>query len=295
MVPLFLCMIILEAVVTKIPNSYSYKYNYVKTQGDSIKILAIGHSQIYDGFDPIVFGNVAFNMGNSSQEFVDDYYILKELLDDMPNLKVVIMPLGYSDVSSSGTMEKISERGTYYHEYMSIDYDGQLPFKYRFECINIPKAFRKIFDYYVRHKDIVGCDSLGRRNMYKLEDRTWNLEDNKVIYKYYNLNGNSDFVLRGEAYLIRIIDLLKERHIIPLLVSTPYYSDSKKDINQSQQLFINTYISSFVRKKKVLYMNYQYSPLFSDRDFYDEAHLSEYGAYKFSLLIKSNLKSLLNF
>ena len=282
-------------MVTKIPNSYSYKYNYVKTQGDSIKILAIGHSQIYDGFDPIVFGNVAFNMGNSSQEFVDDYYILKELLDDMPNLKVVIMPLGYSDVSSSGTMEKISERGTYYHEYMSIDYDGQLPFKYRFECINIPKAFRKIFDYYVRHKDIVGCDSLGRRNMYKLEDRTWNLEDNKVIYKYYNLNGNSDFVLRGEAYLIRIIDLLKERHIIPLLVSTPYYSDSKKDINQSQQLFINTYISSFVRKKKVLYMNYQYSPLFSDRDFYDEAHLSEYGAYKFSLLIKSNLKSLLNF
>ena len=285
-------MVVLEVLVVKIPNSYSYKYSYIKTNGDSIRVLAIGHSQIYDGFDPIVFGVNAFNMGNSSQEFIDNYYILRELLDDMPNLKVVVIPIGYSDVCLSGTKEEISERGTYYHEYMNIDYDGQLPFKYRFECINIPKAFRKIFDYYVRHEDIVGCDSLGRRNMYKLEDRTWNLEDNKVISKYYNLNGTSDFVLRGETYLISIIEMLKERNVTPLLVSTPYYSESKKGINQSQQLFINTYISSFARKKKVIYINYQYSSLFSDRDFYDEAHLSEYGAKKFTTMIKYQIDSL---
>lgn len=292
MVPLFLCMVILEVVVTKIPNSYSYKYNYVKTHGDSIQILAIGHSHIYDGFDPTVFGNIAFNMGNSSQEFIDDFYILQELLDDMPNLKVVVMPLGYSDVSLSGTRDEISERGTYYHEYMNIDYDGQLPFKYLFECINIPKAFRKLFDYYIKHDDIVGCDSLGRRDKYKLEDRDWNLEDNKVISKYYSLKERSGFVLRGEAYLIRIIDLLKERNIIPLFVSTPYYCESKKVINQSQQLFMNTYISSFARKKEIIYMNYQYSPLFTNRDFYDEAHLSEFGAKKFTAILKKHIDSL---
>jgi hypothetical protein len=285
-------MVFLEIVVTKIPNSYSYKYNYVKTHGDKIQVLAIGHSQIYDGFDPSVFGHMAFNLGNSSQEFVDDYYILKELLDDIPNLKVVILPIGYSDVSLSDSKCEISERGTYYHEYMNIDYDGQLPFKYRFECINIPKAFCKIYDYYVRREDIVGCDSLGRRNKYKLEDRAWNLVDNKVISKYYNLTGTSDYVLRGEVYLNRIIDMLKERNIIPFLVSTPYYSDSKKDINQSQQSYIDKYIASFAREKEVFYVNYQYSPLFSDRDFYDEAHLSEYGACKFSKLLKKQIDSL---
>lgn len=285
-------MVILEKVVTRIPNSYSYKYNYVKTHGDSIRVLAIGHSQIYDGFDPSVFGHMAFNLGNSSQEFIDDYFILRELLDDMPNLKVVILPIGYSDVSLSNSKYEISERGTYYHEYMNIDYAGLLPFKYRFECINIPKAFRKIYDYYVRREDIVGCDSLGRRNKYKLEDRAWNLVDNKVISKYYSLTGISDYVLRGEVYLTRIIDMLKERNIIPLLVSTPYYSESKKDINQSQQSFIDAYIASLVSEKDVFYVNCQYSSFFSDRDFYDEAHLSEYGASKFSALLKRQIDSL---
>lgn len=287
--PLFLCMVILETVVTKIPNSYSYKYNYVKTHGDSIKILAIGHSQIYDGFDPIVFGNVAFNMGNSSQEFVDDYYILQELLDYMPNLKVVIMPLGYSDVSSSRTKEEISERGTYYHEYMNIDYDGQLPFKYRFECINIPKAFRKLIDYYIRHEDIVGCDSLGRRNMYDSKERIWKLEENKVISKYYTLNQVSGFVLRGEFYLEMILKMLKEKSIHLVLVSTPYYFESLKDLNRQQQEFINNFIAQFCQKDGVSYLDYQSSSDFEGKDFYDEAHLSKAGAEKFTIMLKKRL------
>jgi hypothetical protein len=285
-------MVILEAVVTKIPNSYSYKYNYIKTYGDSIKILAIGHSQIYDGFDPTVFGNVAFNLGNSSQDFMDDYYILHELLDDMPNLKVVVMPLGYSDVSLSGTKEEISERGTYYHEYMNIDYDGQLPFKYRFECINIPKAFRKLFDYYIKHDNIVGCDSLGRRDKYKLEDRDWNLEDNKVISKYYSLKEKTGFVLRGEAYLKEIIVLLNKRNVKLVLVSTPYYSKSINIMNQFQQAFISKYALSFANENHVYYLNYQFNSNFSEKDFYDEAHLSEYGAKKFTTILKKQIDSL---
>lgn len=293
LVPLFLCMVILEVVVVKIPNSYSYKYNYVKTRGDSIKILAIGHSQIYDGFDPSVFGNIAFNMGNSSQEFIDDYYVLRELLDDMPNLKVVILPIGYSDVSMANQKFEISERGTYYHEYMNVDYDGQLPLKYRYEGLNIPKAFSKICKYFFKHEDIVGCDSLGKRNKYKLEDRTWKLEDNKVISKFYSLKGSSGFVIRGEEFLEKIVVMLRERHIRIVLVSTPYYRESLRDINVSQQLFSDAFILSFSKRNNIQYLNYQSSGYFTEDDFYDEAHLSEIGAIKFSeMLLRSISDSL---
>lgn len=294
LIPLLIVMIILEVVVTEIPNSYSYKYKYVKNHGNSIKVIAIGHSQIYDGFDPVVFGKGAFNLGNSSQEFIDDYYILKELLDDMPNLKVVIMPIGYSDVSLSSSKFDISERGSYYHEYMNIDYDGQLPLKYRYECINIPKSCKKIYDYYVLHEDIVGCDSLGRRNKYKLENRTWKLEDNKVISKYYSLKDTSGFVIRGEQFLKKIVDMLSDRHVRLVLVSTPYYHNSLKELNIFQQGFADNSISSFSQKYKVLYLNYQYSEDFNENDFFDEAHLSERGARKFSKMLLRQISDLQN-
>ena len=279
-------------MVTKIPNSYSYKYNYVKTHGDSIKVLAIGHSQIYDGFDPIIFGNTAFNLGNSSQEFMDDYYIIRELLDDMPNLKVVILPIGYSDVSLPGSKYEISERGTYYHEYMNVDYDGQLPLKYRYEGLNIPKACSKLYNYYVEHEDIVGCDSLGKRNNYKLEDRTWKLEDNKVISKYYSLKSSTGFVIRGEEFLEKIAIMLKGKDIVLVLVSPPYYHKSLKDLNKKQQAFADAFIKSFSLRHHAVFFNFQSSENFSDIDFFDEAHLSEFGATKFTKMLFDRIGAL---
>ena len=290
LIPLLLVMLVLEGVVTKIPNSYSYKYNYVKTHGNSIKILAIGHSQLYDGFDPKVFDDsVAFNLSNSSQEYIDNYYILQKLMDDMPNLKVVIMPLAYPEVSAKGKKSELSERSTYYHEYMHIDYDGQIPWYYRYESINIPKAFSKIFDYYVKHEDIVGCDALGRRDKYSVEDRVWKLEDNPVISKYYTLKQHSNFILRGEIYLEKIVKLLKERNICLFLVSTPYYEKSLLNLNIDQQVFLNEYAAKIAKTDGVMYFNYQSDTTFTEKDFYDEAHLSEYGAEKFTKLLKKQI------
>ena len=291
LIPLLLVIVVLEVMVAKIPNSYSYKYDYVKNHGDSINILAIGHSQLYDGFDAKVFGNNAFNLCNSSQEFIDNYFILKQMLNYMPNLRVVIMPLAYPEVSSAGRKYKFSERSTYYYEYMHIDYGGQLPLKYRFEGINIPKASSKLYEYYIKHKNIVGCDSLGRRDLYDSCVRTWKLEDNKVISKYYTLEQKSGFVLFGEQYLKKIVDLLKELNVRLVLISTPYYNGSFRFLNQQQQSFVDGFISKFVEENDVLYLNYQYSTKFVDDDFYDEAHLSKTGAEKFTRMLKCDIEN----
>ena len=286
LLPLIILMIAIEIMVVKIPNSYSYKYNYVKTHGDSIIILAIGHSQLYDGFDPKVFGYKAFNLCNSSQEFIDNYYILKQLLEDMPNLKAVIMPLAYPEVSPASSKLELFERSTYYHKYMHIDYEGQLPLKYRFECINIPKACRKLYDYYVRHEDIVGCDSFGRRNIYDSINRTWELEDNKVISKYYTLKQHSGFIIRGAYYLEMISKMLRKRNVELILVSPPYYNESLRDLNLKQQAFVDEYALNFSKSEGCVYLNFQYSKDFEDHDFYDEAHLSRVGAEKFTKMLK---------
>ena len=70
--PIALSLIVIELITTQIPNSYSYKYNYIKTNGNKIQALAIGHSQLYDGFKPESFYLPSFNLCNSSQSYVDN-------------------------------------------------------------------------------------------------------------------------------------------------------------------------------------------------------------------------------
>ena len=98
--------------------------------------------------------------------------------------------------------------------------------------------------------------------------------------------------MRGEAYLKGIIVLLNKRNVKLVLVSTPYYSKSIDIINQFQQAFISKYALSFTNENHVSYFDYQFNRNFSEEDFYDEAHLSEYGANKFTTLLKKQIESL---
>ena len=138
---------VIELITAQIPNSYSYKYNYVKINGNKIQALAIGHSQLYDGFKPESFYLPSFNLCNSAQSYVDNYYLLCELLQDMPNLKVVIMPIGYLNVDIKKSDINLTDRSCYYYKYMNIDYDGRVPLRYRLECFDPNRAGSKIIQY----------------------------------------------------------------------------------------------------------------------------------------------------
>ena len=121
LIPLTILLIVLEIVVTRIPNSYSYKYNYVKTHGESIEVIAIGHSQLYDGFMAEAFSQPAFNLANHDQMYQENYYVMKELLPYLPKLKMVIMPIGYIDVVEEEEEWRFNNIACFYHEYMHVN------------------------------------------------------------------------------------------------------------------------------------------------------------------------------
>ena len=158
-------LLLLEWAVVRIPNSYQYKYDYVKNHGDSIETVALGYSQIYDGFMPQEYAEKTFNLANSAQYILENYYILEELLPHMPNLKTVIMPIGYTDVLSEKREWWFEDRSCFYREYMNLWFDGHLPVCYWFECFNPTQAVDKLRAYYINHEDIVKCDSLGMQQL----------------------------------------------------------------------------------------------------------------------------------
>ena len=221
-------------------------------------------------------------MAKKGLDAYDNYYVIKEVLHYMPNLKLVIMPIGYINVGSKEEVSSLySERSCYYHKYMNIDYDGHVPIKYRFEFVDPDRARAKVMSYYLRHVDIVGCDSLGRRNTHNLMQRQHELGFEQNI-KNYTCSQHDNFTIKEEAYLLKTIELLLENSIQILFVSPPYYWECFDGINYDQKKYLMLYLNQLQSKYSINYLNLEDDTTFVYDDFFDESHLTEFGAEKFT-------------
>ena len=146
----------LEFVAESIPNSYTYKCDYMEQHGSQIETLLLGSSNAYDGLNPSVLSH-AFNLANSSQTLEDDYRLLAKYIDSMDSLQTVIVGLGYHSLGA--TTE--DNRRTYYTIYMDL-YPRWPINKYSFEVRNPEMLVKKIIKYAVS-RDVTRCDSLGQR------------------------------------------------------------------------------------------------------------------------------------
>ena len=280
--PLAILLLALEVVVTRIPNSYAYKYNYVKTHGDSIEVIAVGHSQLYDGFMAEAFSRPAFNLANHDQMFQENYYVMKELLPYLPKLKTVIMPIGYIDVVEEEEEWRFNSIACFYHEYMHVNYGGHLPLKDWYECFSPHRAYEKMVSYYIDHQDIVCCDSLGRENTRYLKDREEPLgANNHHFLSDYTRKESNRYFIRGYGHLTHTIKMLKEKGVDVVLVSPPHFWNDFKP-NKSQLSYLSHVVEDLRKDYGIKYVNMQFDKEFTDSDYYNETHLSEYGAEKFT-------------
>ena len=113
--PIILMSVAMELLVEQIPNSYTYKRQYMEQHAAQVQTLVLGSSYAYDGIDAAQLPN-AFNLANSSQCFEDDYHLLAKYLPAMDSLKTVILPLSYSSLQ----MVSSSNRRGYYTIYMDL-------------------------------------------------------------------------------------------------------------------------------------------------------------------------------
>ena len=283
LIPVIFFLIAMEMIVTAIPNSYSYKYNYVKSHGDSIEVIAIGHSQLYDGFMAEAFSRPAFNLANHDQMHQENYYVMKELLPYLPNLKTVIMPIGYIDVVDEEEEWRFNSIACFYHEYMNVNYGGHLPLKDWYECFSPHRAYEKAISYYINHEDIVCCDSLGRENSRYLKDRKEPLgANNHHFLSDYTAAESEQYFIRESEHLTNNITMLTEKGINVVLVSPPHYWADFQP-NSEQLDFLRQYINELQQQYPILYIDMQFDIDFEDKDYYNETHLSEFGAEKFTM------------
>ena len=235
LLPIIFVAIGLEIVAEAIPNSYTYKREYMEQSGAKIQTLILGSSNAYDGLCPEVLP-VAFNLANSSQTLEDDYRLLEQYIDDMDSLQTVMVGLGYHSLGA----ESKDNRRMYYTIYMDL-YPRWPISKYSFETFNLELLIKKIIKYIVS-RDVTRCDSLGQRVGHTVaavrEKREfWNKDAAALAANDafgIPLSSLEPPLLTNIGYLRAITELCETHQVQLAVVTMPVRSEYKEALSPTQ-------------------------------------------------------------
>lgn len=231
--PVLIVAVMMEFVGEAIPNSYTYKREYVEQHSTEIQTLILGSSNAYDGLNPSVMPQ-AFNLANSSQTLEDDYRLLAKYIDSMDSLSTVIVGLGYHSLGA--TTE--DNRRTYYTIYMDL-YPRWPISKYSFEVCNPEMLIKKIIKYAVS-RDVTRCDSLGQRVGHTKEAvetgaEWWNKDVLSLVENDKLEIGNCRLAIEENTrYLKAIVDLCNAHGVKPVIVQMPVMEEYKRKLPAEQ-------------------------------------------------------------
>lgn len=231
--PVVIVAVVMEIVAESIPNSYTYKRDYIEQHGAQIETLIIGSSNAYDGLNPSVLPH-AFNLANSSQTLEDDYRLLAKYIDSMDSLQTVIVGLGYHSLDA--TTE--DNRRTYYTIYMDL-YPRWPLSKYSFEICNPEMLVKKIIKYAVS-RDVTRCDSLGQRVGHTKDAAQsgaewWNKGVEALVENDRMVVGKWSMVIdENLQYLHAIVDLCNVHKVQPIIVQMPVMEVYKQKLPKEQ-------------------------------------------------------------
>lgn len=284
--------IILEIILRIIPNDYKLKKDYIRTKGDKIENLILGSSHTYKGIKPDYFLPNSFNLAYSSQSLMFDKIILEKYINDLKNLKRVIIPISYFSLRKDIDLDEKSVRKYDYYRYHDIDLDIIEFYEIEKYSIIVNKGFKKSFkvvkDYLISDKNLITCDSLGWEITHGKRKKI-NFADDAKKYIGYHTQGIDDYSFNLQV-LSEIERLLAAKGIKMILITTPVTSYYNELLDSTELEKIAIAINDFAKSNpNVEYHDYLQEPSFVIEEFYDSNHLNEAGAIKLSKILAKDI------
>lgn len=276
----------LEWVAESIPNSYTYKREYIERHGGQIRTLILGSSNAYDGLNPSVLPHT-FNLSNSSQTLEDDYRLLTKYIDSMDSLQTVIVGLDYHALGATSQ----ANRRTYYTIYMDL-YPRWPLSKYSFEVCNPEMLVKKIIKYAVS-RDVTRCDSLGQRVGHTLEAAQsgaewWNKDVLSLVENDKLEIGNCKLEIEHNIhYLHAIVDLCNAHNVQPVIVLMPVMGEYKRMLPVEQVGLYEDVLSSL--DSTAICIDASERPI-PENGWYNATHLTKEASIPFTLHLLNSIR-----
>lgn len=282
--PIVLTVAALELLLRSLPNTYKYKYEWMKANAEKVETIILGNSHTFYGIRPQYLSGNAFNMANSSQGLREDVFLLEYYREKYRHLKTVIVPIAYYSlfwIELENDVEWYRER--YYKMYMDYDRHSDLSI-YNFEMTHRTSALNKLKTL----SKNVGCEPLGSG---LLSYNSGTLSDGLSHVKRHEAMSNIDD-LHNMDYLKEIIHFCKSYDIMLVLITTPCWHTYYENVNQQQITKMYELIKQIQMDYNVPYLDYLKDNRFVSEDFADPQHLSDNGAEKFTKILQQTIDSL---
>ena len=277
--PVLVVAVLMEFVAEAIPNSYTYKREYMEQHGAEIQTLILGSSNAYDGLNPCVLPN-AFNLANSSQTLEDDYRLLAKYIDSMDSLRTVMVGLGFHSLAATPE----ANRRMYYTIYMDL-YPRWSLSKYSFEVCNPEMLVKKIIKYAVS-RDVTRCDSLGQRVGHTREAADsgaewWNKDVLSLVENdRFDIGYRRMEIEENLRYLHAIVDLCNAHGVQPVIVQMPVMKEYKRRLPEEQVALMKEVLQSLDSAAECIDASDWPIP---DDGWYNATHITKEASWEFSI------------
>ena len=265
------------------------------------EVLFLGDSHFVSGIEPSLFGIPSANLSFAGANYMASYYILKKLIDEMPNLKTVVLPVDLHSFSSFRTDE--IQKYLFWDQFIDYDELHRISKKRQRQFLRmtvLSKDFgRKSFAGNLR--EFV----LGRPK--NLPDPTENIvetvasaemKDKALLKARQQFDGQEIFDPVLLIYFEKILNLLKERNIRVITVQMPVsevYLESIKPYVSKEEL--KTKVLDNPKYKNSITANFDFlnyysgqSEFFSWAGWRDGDHLDAQGRIRFSKAFAQKIK-----
>lgn len=278
-----------EYMVRQIPNEYKYKNDWMDQHAKEVETLILGNSHTQTGINPDLLDGNAFNLSISGQDYIYSSFLFFKWADRLKKLKTLIMPVSYfSFYKTPHGDDSVLLEELYYHLYMKHPF-FRYNIAYNIEALYYKPFVSKVGDFMCNKA--VKWKSNGWYPLdYSNKTDVWNADRvNKPLAKKYLADslkyGN---INRNYGYVAEIARFCKKRGIRLVLVSTPQTKEYNNCLNHQQIMRTNGLVERLKREYGIEYYDYREDYSFGEVDFFDQSHLSEFGADKLTkfLIVK---------
>ena len=279
-----------ELIVRRADTPYTYKAQWIRHHGHSVATLVLGSSHSYYGVRPALLGDSVFSLANPSQSAEYDLMLLRRFGPMMPNLKRIILPVGYSTFRDPKL--EVIEPGLIMNYKVGMGITDYSDFSvYNLVLSDFTAYAGRLRNMIVPQEQLNLCDSLGFGLGFTLSDRRSDWESDgpaRVAYLTQPPSGRSDEVMHvfGE-----ILDYCRARGIECVLISTPLWHTFRDSRDAGQHAEMRQLTDSLVRTYGVRHIDMSRSALFADRHFHDVDHMSDIGSILYTRQLRDSLAS----
>ena len=302
-VPILLVVFSFEVYLRNIDTLYKDKISGLELRADSIEVLILGNSHACYGINPGQFDKHAFNLAQSNQSLYFDKRLTLGHLDHLVHLKFVLISLDFHSLYFSS--QGIRDVWSYYGN--GIEYKNQLGIfpKISYIFVYTPQAVISFFkkDFFGDHT-AYPLDIESTVKNYSREDNGWVYFEGTDAMAFtgdgcgqraeaFNKTvNNSDEREESLIDLDDFINKLKQKKIIPVLVSSPTYHEFNLLLDEGVSHRNKQDIDSIAIKQGIQYWDYTHDRRFTKNYFFNCDHLNREGADMFSKELNFRLQTI---